>query len=91
MAFKLALGGCLVAMVINLAYAATHRDSCVKMYTGLLAALYVPGYVAVIAGWVEPANWSSFYIWYSVPAWMVWILPALADCRRSQRRRRRHG
>lgn len=52
------------------------------MSIGLLAYLYVAGYVVVLAGWVPITTWSSFFRGVSMLAWpAVWMAPAIGAVR----------
>lgn len=52
------------------------------MSIGLLAYLYVTGYVVVLAGWVPVLAWSSFFRGVSMLAWpAVWMAPAIGAVR----------
>lgn len=58
------------------------RERLRHMSIGLLAYLYVSGYVVVLAGWVQLAPWSSFFRGVSMLVWpAVWMAPAIGAVR----------
>ena len=43
-----------------------------------LAVMYAGGFIVVLVGWVQPADWSAFFRPISLITWpAVWIIPTV--------------
>lgn len=82
------LAGALFACAVNI-WSARHGFpdwSPLRWAVAAIAALYVAGYIALLAGWVPLDAWSRFFRGVSPVAWfVVWAGPPL-HARRIERR-----
>ena len=83
--FYLNLISVVIAATICLEFAATHKGHILRsvaIFTGLVALLYVPGYLLLLSEEITQLSWSRFYIWIAVTSWLTWWLPFVVIWRR---------